>query len=67
MSTCVNDGTRTHDNYCHKVALYQLSYVHHIEVSLGLEPKLRSPWLRVLIHYTIRPKCTPSGIRTPTI
>ena len=25
----VNDGTRTHDNQCHKLALYQLNYVHH--------------------------------------
>ena len=24
----VNDGTRTHDNQCHKLALYQLNYVH---------------------------------------
>ena len=26
----VNDGTRTHDNQCHKLALYQLNYVHLI-------------------------------------
>ena len=26
----VNDGTRTHDNQCHKLALYQLNYVHHM-------------------------------------
>ena len=24
----VNDGTRTHDNQCHKLALYQLNYIH---------------------------------------
>ena len=24
----VNDGTRTHDNQCHKLALYQLNYTH---------------------------------------
>ena len=27
----VNDGTRTHDNQCHKLALYQLNYIHHME------------------------------------
>ena len=26
----VNDGTRTHDNQCHKLALYQLNYIHHM-------------------------------------
>ena len=26
----VNDGTRTHDNQNHNLALYQLNYVHHI-------------------------------------
>ena len=25
----VNDGTRTHDNQNHNLALYQLNYVHH--------------------------------------
>ena len=26
----VNDGTRTHDNQNHNLALYQLNYVHHM-------------------------------------
>ena len=27
----VGDGTRTHDNQNHNLALYQLNYTHHIE------------------------------------
>ena len=34
----VNDGTRTHDNQCHKLALYQLNYVHHMVRFKGFEP-----------------------------
>ena len=35
----VNDGTRTHDNQCHKLALYQLNYIHHKMVRpQGFEP-----------------------------
>ena len=34
----VNDGTRTHDNQCHKLALYQLNYVHHMVHHQGIEP-----------------------------
>ena len=26
----VDDGTRTHDNQNHNLALYQLNYVHHV-------------------------------------
>ena len=26
----VNDGTRTHDNQNHNLALYQLNYAHHM-------------------------------------
>ena len=26
----VDDGTRTHDNQNHNLALYQLNYVHHM-------------------------------------
>ena len=26
----VNDGTRTHDNQNHNLALYQLNYIHHL-------------------------------------
>ena len=32
------DGTRTHDNQCHKLALYQLNYVHHMVHHQGIEP-----------------------------
>ncbi len=28
----VDDGNRTHDNWNHNPALYQLSYAHHIAV-----------------------------------
>ena len=35
----VNDGTRTHDNQCHKLALYQLNYIHRKMVRFkGFEP-----------------------------
>ena len=34
----VNDGTRTHDNQSHNLALYQLNYVHHMVHHQGLEP-----------------------------
>ncbi len=31
----VNDGTWTHDNQCHKLALYQLNYIHHSSGALS--------------------------------
>ena len=34
----VNDGTRTHDNQNHNLALYQLNYVHHMVHHQGIEP-----------------------------
>jgi hypothetical protein len=34
----VDDGTRTHDNQYHKLALYQLNYVHHMVRLKGFEP-----------------------------
>ena len=36
----VDDGTRTHDNQNHNLALYQLNYVHHMERVMGIEPTL---------------------------
>ena len=44
----VNDGTRTHDNQNHNLALYQLNYVHHIGASQGIRtpgPRLRRAML----------------------
>ena len=38
----VNDGTRTHDNQCHKLALYQLNYVHHNGAGSGNRTHLSS-------------------------
>ena len=34
----VDDGTRTHDNQNHNLALYQLNYVHHMVHHQGIEP-----------------------------
>ena len=34
----VDDGTRTHDNQNHNLALYQLNYVHHMVRLKGFEP-----------------------------
>ena len=61
----VTDGTWTHDNQNHNLALYQLNYGHHVVRHQGVEPW--TPWLRV--------RCSTSwandtygaslGIRTP--
>ena len=29
----VDDGTRTHDNQNHNLALYQLNYIHHMNIN----------------------------------
>ena len=29
----VDDGTRTHDNQNHNLALYQLNYIHHVNIN----------------------------------
>ena len=34
----VDDGARTHDNQYHKLALYQLNYIHHMVRFKGFEP-----------------------------
>ena len=34
----VNSGTRTHDLQGHNLALYQLSYIHHMVRLEGIEP-----------------------------
>lgn len=36
----VDDGNRTHDNWNHNPALYQLSYAHHIALQPTCLPKL---------------------------
>ena len=50
----VNDGTRTHDNQCHKLALYQLNYVHHMERVVGIEPTFPAWKAGVLPIYDTR-------------
>ena len=34
----VNNGARTRDNQYHKLALYQLNYIHHMVCPKGFEP-----------------------------
>ncbi|CAO3305862.1 protein of unknown function [Pseudomonas sp. JV551A1] len=36
----MDDGNRTHDNWNHNPALYQLSYAHHIALQPTCLPKL---------------------------
>ena len=64
----VNDGTRTHDNQCHKLALYQLNYVHHImERVVGIEPTFPAWKAGVLPIYDTRIFGAKDGTRTRNI
>ena len=58
----VNDGTRTHDNQCHKLALYQLNYVHHMERVVGIEPTFPAWKAGVLADIRYPQMVTPRGI-----
>ena len=68
----VNDGTRTHDNQNHNLALYQLNYAHHVtNIKIGALGRIRTCGLRIRspllypaelrAHYHGRGR----GIRTP--
>ena len=63
----VNDGTRTHDNQCHKLALYQLNYVHHMERVVGIEPTFPAWKAGVLPIYDTRIFGAKDGTRTRNI
>ena len=63
----VNDGTRTHDNQCHKLALYQLKYVHHMERVVGIEPTFPAWKAGVLPIYDTRIFGAKDGTRTRNI
>ena len=63
----VNDGTRTHDNQCHKLALYQLNDVHHMERVVGIEPTFPAWKAGVLPIYDTRIFGAKDGTRTRNI
>ena len=63
----VNDGNRTHDNQCHKLALYQLNYVHHMERVVGIEPTFPAWKAGVLPIYDTRIFGAKDGTRTRNI
>ena len=48
----VIDGTRTRDNQCHKLALYQLNYNHHY-IGAGNEVRTRDIQLGRLTLYQL--------------
>ena len=69
----VGDGTRTHDNQNHNLALYQLNYTHHIDAEYcadhhslrelvrqkGLEPLAHCLEGSCSIHLSYGRKCKP--------
>ncbi|SPO54412.1 protein of unknown function [Pseudomonas sp. JV551A1] len=63
----MDDGNRTHDNWNHNPALYQLSYAHHIAV---LRYSLTEAWCGrrdsnsySLRRWNLNPVCLPISPR----
>ncbi len=60
----VDDGNRTHDNWNHNPALYQLSYAHHIAVLLccgtAYRSMVRTKRLELLQLAPLEPKSSVS-------